>query len=153
MPVSDTSIRAYAKHVIEGKAISQRERILYAIRCFAPISREELAALFSAEGLERSGRRWWAPPPRIPLASVCGRVNVLLGDPAKGWPAYAKVVEVREVRGHRVQFLGPVDPQPAERDFSAFMSPGALATAAARATDAFSAFGQAVELAQGRLGL
>lgn len=59
--VADTSKRAYAEIVADGTEISQTERVYQAIMLFPFISRSELADVL-----------------QLRLASVCGRVNLLL---------------------------------------------------------------------------
>jgi len=117
---SSTSRGAYARHVMDGKATAQHCRILDAVRAFGPVSRNDLAALFSPEGLMRDGTRWFAAPPRIRLGSVCGRVNTLLGNDEKGWPAFVRVHHTAPDPGskHPVDYLMAVDPAPVERTFA-----------------------------------
>jgi len=117
---SSTSRGAYAAHVMDGKATAQHCRILDAIRAFGPISRNDLAGLFSPEGLMRDGTRWFAAPPHIRLGSVCGRVNTLLGNDEKGWPAFVRVHHTAPDPDskHPVDYLMAVDPAPIERTFA-----------------------------------
>lgn len=116
---SSTSRGAYAVHVMDGKATAQHHRILDAIRAFGPISRNELATLFSPEGLTRDGTRWFAASPRIRLGSVCGRVNTLLGNEEKEWPAFVWVhhTGADPDSGHPVDYLVAIVPAPSERIF------------------------------------
>ena len=116
---SSTSRGAYLAHVIDGKAGVQRQRLLDAIRAFAPISRNELAELFSPEGMLRDGARWFASGAPIRLGSVCGRVNLLLGDNEKAWPASIRVhhVAADPITKHRVDYLEPIETPPDARTF------------------------------------
>lgn len=114
---SSTSRGAYASHVIAGKATAQHDRLLDAIRAFGPISRNELAALFSPEGLPRHGTRWFAAPPRIRLGSVCGRVNALVGNDER-YPVRVHHTAPDPDTKHPVDYLVAVDPAPLERTFA-----------------------------------
>jgi hypothetical protein len=102
---------------MDGKAAAQHCRILDAIRAFGPISRNELAALFSPEGLMRDGTRWFAAPPRIRLASVCGRVNALVGSDER-YPVRVHHTAPDPDTKHPVDYLVADDPAPLERTFS-----------------------------------
>lgn len=63
MSVAETSIKAYTEIVAEGRAITQRDKILELIKRIGSLTREEIS--------ECTGLR---------LASVCGRVNELIRD-------------------------------------------------------------------------
>ncbi len=113
------------EHVIAGKATTQRERILAYIRSQPGVSREEIAHAFSVDYTwvvgGAHGTTWDGGPP-IPLASVCGRVKVLLGNKARGWPAFVAVVSHAENpdTGHDVELLEAVQPAPVQRTFEQF---------------------------------
>ena len=103
MPASSTSREAYMRHVIAGRASSQRERILAAIKCRPGRTRNEIADEF------RDGQG------RIPLGSVCGRVAVLLAA------GLVREDGVRKNRGGTwSMLLWPVDPAPVQRTFEDF---------------------------------
>ena len=114
---SSTSRGAYASHVMDGKASAQHYRLLDAIRAFGPVSRNDLAALFSPEGLLRDGTRWFAAPPHIRLGSVCGRVNALIGSDER-YPVRVHHTAPDPDTGHPVDYLVAVDPAPLERTFT-----------------------------------
>lgn len=67
-----TSATAHREHVLDGKATSQRQRILNLLRAITePLSRAEIADHCKGVTFDRG--------PEIPLASVCGRVKVQIG--------------------------------------------------------------------------
>ena len=108
-----TSIEAYGKHVIEGKATSQRERIFRFILNETlhgrSVNRSQITEHFAVDRFE--GHTVDGKPP-IPLASVCGRVTALLD---------AGIVEVDKSGpgrwGRRVEYLKAVLPAPEQRKF------------------------------------
>jgi len=110
-----TSTTAYREHVIDGKAGSQRNRVLKALRFFGPRSRAGIVALFEDHGLLAAHPEIDGPP--IPLASVCGRVNAMLES---GLLRVAKE-DIDERTGHRVQYLEAVRPEPKQKSFDGFM--------------------------------
>lgn len=104
MPASDNSIRAYGAHILAGKATGQRARILALLASAArPMSRKEIAKYFAFPAQDGG--------PEIPLASVCGRVNSMLPDPAKDKPGLVCVhhKEPDPKTGHPVDYLTPVN--------------------------------------------
>ena len=117
MNASLTQVDAYRETVLSGRATSQRERILAFVRWYGrPVSRQTICDGFQDFGM---GSFDFGPP--IPLASVCGRVNVLV-----------KSGLLRELKGagkgpmgDPVNLVVAVEPEPVQKRFSsADFSPG-----------------------------
>jgi hypothetical protein len=109
-----TSTTAYRKHVVEGKATSQRERILgLLLASDQPLSRADLVHYFTAAPFSDT----WDHGPNIPLASVCGRLNVLIAS------KLARVAKIDRdpATGHAVEYVEAVRPMPTQKSFDGFM--------------------------------
>lgn len=110
--MSATSTRAYADHARSGKTVTQGQRILWVLRELGPKSRAQLADLLESQTFLNAHPE--IAGPRIPLASVCGRVKVLLD---------AGLVRVVSHRidgdtGALVEVLEAVEPAPEQRRFT-----------------------------------
>jgi hypothetical protein len=119
-----TSSDAYREAVLSGRVQTQKGRILrFLLMQERPVSRAAVAQAFSLDYVARDaiGPQGWhtigvstvdgGPP--IPLASVCGRVNVLV---ASGMVRELKGAG-RGPMGDPVNLLEAVRPQPAQRGF------------------------------------
>lgn len=133
--IKSTSVEAYGDHVRQGKASSQRERILASIQDLGPVSRRELADLHERGlGVKRPDLRhfpkkaawvnitmdhviYYAVKPAIPLASICGRVRALLDS------GLIKVVKIEEdpKTGKMVEYLEAVEPEPVQKSFDDYL--------------------------------
>lgn len=111
-----TSVVAYREHVLDGKATSQRQRILNCLLAYdRPINRSDLADLFqnNRDLIDTT----WDHGPEIPLASICGRLNVLIAS------GLVRVVDERTDprTGHRVEYVEAVRPTPDQKSFDGFV--------------------------------
>ena len=107
---SYTSAVAYREHVLDGKATTQRQRILNLLQWTTePLSRAGIADYFRESALSDT----WDCGPAIPLASVCGRLNALI---ASGQAKVAKE-DVDQRTGHRVEYVEAVRPTPVQKSF------------------------------------
>lgn len=100
---TSTSRDAYAKHARWGKPTTQRARILALLKgSRRPLSRCEIARAFELPG---------PGGPPIPLASICGRVKVLI----QAGQVRVDHVDEDPRSGHPVQYLAIAD-KPAQMD-------------------------------------
>jgi len=115
MPASSSSREAYMRHVIDGRALSQQARILGFVRWAAnPVSRADIEHAFNAwQG--RGGT--WDGGSTIRLASICGRVNVLIDASLL---VRLNMPKRDERTGHMVELLEAVEPAPVQRTFEDF---------------------------------
>jgi len=112
--VGYTSAVAYREHVLEGKACTQRARILSLLMWSdACLSRAGIREYF----IGGSGSDTWDFGPEIPLASVCGRVNALV----KAGLVKVKYEATDPVTGHRVEYVEAVRPTPRQKCFDGFL--------------------------------
>ena len=127
-----TSVDAYRETVLSGRACTQRERILAFVRWRgAGVSRGDIAIAFSdkyrtySETIPGIGYApWltmgtWDGGSPIPLASVCGRVNVLVRS---GMLRELKGAG-RGPMGDPVNLVEAVMPEPRQRTFADFARP------------------------------
>lgn len=95
-----TSMEAYRKHVLSGKATSQTDRIMrFVLLSGKPVTRSQI---YKTLGKEPVAGDFGAP---IPMSSVCGRVNTLINS------GYLRVDHEGKcpITGSRAQFVAPVD--------------------------------------------
>ena len=117
-----TSVDAHRETVLSGRARTQRERILAFVQWVGePVSRARIAAAFSGDyySIHHYTGMCWDGGPSIPLASVCGRVNVLVRS---GMLRELKGVG-RGPMGDPVKLVEAVLPEPRQRTFSDFARP------------------------------
>jgi hypothetical protein len=94
-----TSLTAYREHVASGKALHQMERVLYALEKQGPMTRADLAVLFSRSRHSDPPSPLDGPP--IMLAAICGRVYALRVS-----GLVRVVMEVKDANtGHLVELL------------------------------------------------
>jgi hypothetical protein len=93
MAVRGTSRSAYQEHVVSGKAVTQRERILECLRDAAtPLNRRQIHKLTG-----------------IPINAVAGRVNALMEEKAGNHALVRKVYDGRDpVTGAPCEYLEAV---------------------------------------------
>ncbi len=84
MPVSETSIKAYAEIVTSGKAKTQADKIYALLQKSGSMTRDEIASV--------TGFR---------LASVCGRINELI----KADKVEETIEVISEYSGHKVKLV------------------------------------------------
>ena len=111
-----TSVDSYRRVVLDGKATSQRERILAFVRYMdRRISRAEIAHAFSLDWYRdrKPFPTTFDGGPPIPLASVCARVFVLVQS---GLLRELKGAG-RGPQGDAVNLVEAVTPAPVQRTF------------------------------------
>ncbi len=109
-----TSAVAYREHVIEGKATSQRQRILNLLLASeVPLSRAEIANYFKGTPFGDT----WDFGPDIPLASVCGRLAALI-ESKQAIELDGLVID--PLTKHKVKVVVAVRPTPVQRSFEDF---------------------------------
>lgn len=110
MTAGSTSRDAYGKHVIDGKATTQRGRILRLLAERAPLSRYEICRFFTSTQFKNT----WDDGPEIPLASVCGRVKALI----ESGQVRVAMTDVDKRTSQRVEFVELVENAPVQRTFN-----------------------------------
>jgi hypothetical protein len=110
-----TSTTAYREHVIDGKATSQKRRILWLLQNLKPMTRLQIAHLFGERTFLHAHPE--IDGPEIPLASVCGRVNALI----EAGLVKVEKEDVNPVTGHRAEYLTAVQPHGQMNMFEGFM--------------------------------
>jgi len=108
-PPGSTSRDAYTKHVVKGKATTQRDRILRLLDEMAPLSRHEICRHFTATTFKNT----WDDGPEIPLASVCGRVNALI----ESAQVRVAMTDIDKRTGQRVELVELVENAPVQKTF------------------------------------
>ena len=109
MTVSQTSRDAYYEHVLSGKATRQQDRIMcYMLKIGRPVTRHEMVNNYFCVG--SFPRRALDGGPPIPLQSLCGRIDDLLGCNKTQKPDYVMVSHIGKdpITGNKAQFLVPI---------------------------------------------
>jgi len=108
MTVSQTSRDAYYENVLSGKATRQQDRIMcYMLKIGRPVTRHEMVNNYFCVG--SFPRRALDGGPPIPLQSLCGRIDDLIGTD-KQHPDYIQVSHEGPdpITGNKAQFLVPI---------------------------------------------
>jgi len=108
MTVSQTSRDAYYDQVLSGKASRQQDRIIrYMLKIGRPVTRHEMVNNYFCVG--SFPRRSLDGGPPIPLQSLCGRIDDLMGTD-KSDPDYVMVSHEGPdpITGNKAQFLVPI---------------------------------------------
>lgn len=109
MTVSQTSIDAYHEHVMTGKATRQQDRIMrYMLKIGRPVTRLEMVENYFNVGNYPNKRALDGGPP-IPLRSMCGRIDDLMGTDKQN-PDYVMVTHEGPdpISRNKAQFLVPI---------------------------------------------
>jgi len=108
MSVSHTSRKAYYENVLSGTATRQQDRIMcYMLKIGRPVTRHEMVNNYFCVGaFPRRALDGGSP---IPLQSLCGRIDDLIGTD-KQHPDYVKVHHEGPdpITGNKAQFLVPI---------------------------------------------
>ena len=108
MTVSQTSRDAYYKQILSGNATRQQDRIMrYMLKIGRAVTRHEMAHNYFCVGsFPRRALDGGSP---IPLQSLCGRIDDLIGTDKQN-PDYVMVSREGPdpVTGNKAQFLVPI---------------------------------------------